>query len=60
MSTGTAGMYYTLWDPFVVKAVYLLSPNLILKERRTVLLWLGADDLEPDEKLKINTTYSMH
>jgi hypothetical protein len=38
MSTGTAGMDYTLWDPFVVKAVYLLSTNLILKERRTVLL----------------------
>lgn len=41
MSTGTAGMHYTLWDPLVVKAVYLLSPNLILKERRAVLLWLG-------------------
>jgi hypothetical protein len=41
MSTGTAGMHYTLWDPLVVKAVYLLSPNLILKEGRAVLLWLG-------------------
>lgn len=36
MGTSTTGMYHTLWNAFMVKAVDLLPSNLILKKRWTI------------------------
>jgi hypothetical protein len=48
MSASTAGMHYTLWNAFVVKAVNLLSSNLVLKKRWTVVP--AICDSEPEMK----------
>ena len=58
MSASTSGMHHTLWNAFMVKAVDLLSSNLVLKKRWTVMT--AICDSEPDNKWKINTAYSRH